>query len=106
MNNINHLSYSTCKKIYRKGIDYAVASKLGVIDDTSSRAADIGTMAHAMLLGGDPDWVVNDQFPDFRTKAAREWRDEQAANGKIIISEVDFAQISAISDAVKNENAE
>ncbi len=31
MDNINHFSYSMAKNIYRKGIDYAVALKLGVI---------------------------------------------------------------------------
>jgi len=34
MDNINHFSYSMAKNIYRKGIDYAVALKLGVIEKT------------------------------------------------------------------------
>jgi hypothetical protein len=96
--NIDHLSYSTAKKIYRKGIDYGLGTKLGLITETYGKAADIGTMAHALVLGGDPDWIVNNQFKDFRTKAAQEWRDAQT---QIIINEKEFEQIEKIADAIK-----
>jgi len=69
---IHHLSYSTAKKIYRKGIDYALGTKLGLIEETFGKAADIGVMAHALVLGGEPEWVVS-EFDNFRTKAAQEW---------------------------------
>ncbi len=96
-NNIDHLSYSTAKKIYRKGIDYALGTKLGLIEETYGKAADIGTMAHALVLGGDPDWIVS-PFDNFRTKAAQEWKAEQT---QIIITEKEFQQIETIADAIK-----
>jgi hypothetical protein len=97
-NNIDHLSYSTAKKIYRKGIDYAMGTKLGLIDETYSKAVDIGTMAHAMVLGGDPQWVVS-PYSNFRTKESQEWRDAQTVP---IITDTDFEQICKIADAVKS----
>lgn len=95
--NIDHLSYSTAKKIYRKGIDYALGTKLGLIDETYGKAADIGTMAHALVLGGEPDWVVS-EFDNFRTKAAQEWKANQT---KIVITEADFKQIVDVAEAIK-----
>ncbi len=95
--NIEHLSYSTCKKIYRKGIDYALATKLGLIDESYGKAADIGTMAHALVLGGDPDWIVS-PYDNFRKKEAQEWKANQT---KIVITETEFKQIENIADAIK-----
>lgn len=95
--NIDHLSYSTCKKILNKGVDYALGTKLGLIDETYGKAADIGTMAHALVLGGEPEWVVS-PYSDFRTKEAKEWKAEQT---KIIIKESEFDTICAIADAIK-----
>lgn len=94
--NIDHLSYSTAKKIYRKGIDYALGTKLGLIEETYGKAADIGTMAHALALGGEPDWIVS-EFENFRTKAAQEWKANQT---KIVITENDFKQIEAVAEAI------
>lgn len=54
-------------------------------------------MAHALVLGGEPDWVVS-EFDNFRTKAAQEWKANQ---DKIVISETDFQQIVNIADAIK-----
>lgn len=46
------------------------------------QAADIGTYAHALLLEGDlPSLEVLD-FPDYRTKAAKEARDIAYADGR------------------------
>lgn len=96
LENIHHLSYSTAKKIIRKGVDYALGTKLGLIDETWGKAADIGTMAHAIVLGGDPNWIVS-PYENFRTKAAQEWKAEQTAT---IITEADFIQIEKIADAI------
>lgn len=95
--NIDHLSYSTAKKIYRKGVDYALGTKLGLVDEAYGKAADVGTMAHALVLGGEPDWVVSD-FENFRTKEAQSWKANQT---KIVITEKDFQQITQIADAIK-----
>lgn len=97
---IDHLSYSTCRKIYRKGVDYAIATKLGKIDEPTTKALDVGTMAHAMVLGGDPYWIVS-PFDNYRTAEARKWRDEQLASKALIISETEFDQAGKIADAIK-----
>lgn len=98
--NLQHLSYSTAKEIYRKGVDYAVAEKLGKVQKTYGKSVDIGTLAHAMVLGGDPNWVVN-PFDSFRTAEARKWRD--SVDDKVmIISEDEFEQAGKIADAIKN----
>jgi len=94
--NIHHLSYSTCKKIYRKGIDYALGTKLGLIDESYGKAADIGTMIHAYSLGGNPEWIES-PYDNFRTKAAQEWRSEQT---KIILTRAEIVQIEKTALAI------
>lgn len=96
LTNIDHLSYSTCKKILNKGIDYALGTKLGLIEETYSKAADIGTMIHALALGGEPEWVVS-PYDNYRTKEAQAWKAEQT---KIIITEKDMEQIITVYEAI------
>lgn len=96
--NVDHWSYSSAKLIYRKGIDYAVAERLGIIKKTYGKAVDIGQLAHAHLLGGEQEFVVN-PYPDFRTKEAREWRDSQTLP---IISEEEFEAITTVVDRIKS----
>lgn len=98
MDNINHFSYSMAKNIYRKGIDYAVALKLGVIEKPTSRALDLGTLVHAHLLGGKQEFVVK-QYSDYRSKEAREWRDAQVLP---IIDESEFETICTIAERIKS----
>lgn len=98
MKNINHFSYSMAKNIYRKGIDYAVALKLGVIEKPASKALDLGKLVHSHLLGGEQEFVVK-KYPDYRTKEARDWRDAQTLP---IIDEADFEVICTVADRVKS----
>lgn len=91
-------SYSSMKKILDSGIDYAVAGKLGMLPEPQSQYIDLGQLAHMIILGGDDTFAIS-EFVDFRTKAAREWRDEQLAAGKNIITKDQFA---AASEIVKN----
>lgn len=48
----------------------------------NGQAADIGTYAHALLLEGELPSLLPLDFPDFKTKAAREARDAAYAEGK------------------------
>ena len=91
-------SYSSMKKIIDSGIDYAVAGKLGMLPPPQSPYIDLGQLAHMIILGGDDTFAVS-EFPDFRTKLAREWRDEQLALGKNIITNEQF---TAATEIVKN----
>ena len=54
---------------------------LGSREDDSTPRSDLGSAAHAMLLGGDP--VVYVDAKDWRTKAAQEARKEIRAQGGI-----------------------
>lgn len=96
--NVNHWSYSSAKNIYHSGIDYAVGLKLGLIEKTYGKAVDIGKLAHAHLLGGEQEFVVK-QYPDYRTKEAREWRDAQTLP---IIDEAEFETICTIAERIKS----
>jgi hypothetical protein len=54
------------------------------VNDESSRF-DIGTMAHALLLENDNSRLVTIEADDWRTKDAKEARDEARAAGKLPI---------------------
>jgi len=63
-----------------------------------------GQLVHALALS--PDTVESEflvsPFEDYRTKAAREWRDEQKAAGKNVIKEADFTIAKQIVDCIAN----
>ena len=52
-------------------------------ESEDSTETDIGKIAHAMLLEGDESKLVIVDAPDWRTKAAKEGRDQARADGKI-----------------------
>lgn len=91
-------SYSQMKVILDSGIDYAVAKKRGILPPPKSAAIDLGQLAHMLILGGEDQFALS-EWPDYRTKAAREWRDAQEEDGKIVISK---DQWSAVEQIVKN----
>lgn len=88
-------SYSSMKVILDSGIDYAVAAKRGDLGEPQSKAIDMGQLVHMIVLGGKDTFAIS-EFPDFRTKAAREWRDEQLEAGKNIITQDMFDEASEI----------
>jgi len=94
--NIDHLSYSTCKKIYRKGIDYALGTKLGLIDETYGQAADIGNIIHNLVLGGTFQWTVS-PYKDFKSNEAKEWKANQVG---AIIKESELEGIKKVAVAI------
>lgn len=62
----------------------------------------IGSLTHADLLGeGDVNRFVQSPFDSFRTKAAREWRDEQEASGRIVVNEQQLTEVMACYDSVR-----
>jgi hypothetical protein len=88
-------SYSQMKVILDSGIDYAVANKRGMLPGPKSPAIDLGQLAHMMILGGKDQFALS-EFSDYRTKAAREWRDSQEEQGKIVISQSQWKDIEQI----------
>lgn len=94
-------SYSAMKKILDSGIDYAVGARMGLTPKPDSTAIDLGQLVHQMVLGGEEQFAIC-EFPDFRTKAARDWRDLQLALGKIVISQDQMAAAEKIIEHIKN----
>lgn len=88
-------SYSSMKTILDSGIDYAVAAKRGDLEAPSGKFIDLGQLVHMIVLGGDDTFAIS-EFPDFRTRAAREWRDTQIEAGKNIITQQMFDDASKI----------
>lgn len=91
-------SYSSMKKILDSGVDYAVAAKQGDLGEPQSPFIDLGQLAHMLILGGEDTFTIC-EFPDYRTKAAQTWRDEQIALGKNIITQEQF---KAAAQIIKN----
>lgn len=64
--------------------------RLGNRGRSESSRADLGTIAHGLLLEDDKSRVVVIKADDWRTKAAKEQRDEARAAGKVPILEKDM----------------
>lgn len=94
-------SYSQMKVILDSGIDYAVAAKQGKIPKPASKAIDLGQLAHMFVLGGDPDAFVVSPYADFRTKEARNWRDEALEACRVIVTQEQYDAIGAIVDNIE-----
>lgn len=70
-----------------------------------SDAFDFGKAVHALLFD-DQDEIaklVTSPFDDFRKKEAREWRDEQWSEGRIIITDAVMDSIRGIHAALARE---
>lgn len=94
-------SYSSMKLIIDSGIDYAVAAKNGDLGSPSGKFIDLGQLVHMIILGGEDTFAIS-EFTDFRTKAAREWRDAQIEAGKNIITQAMFNEASEIVSNIEN----
>lgn len=68
---------------------------------SNSGTADIGTYAHAMLLEGGISSLVVIDAEDWRTKAAKEARDQAYADGKTPILQKKVASVEAMVAAAK-----
>lgn len=71
-----------------------------------SSKMDIGTFAHAMLLEGGHDGLVVVEADDWRTKAAKDKRDEARAAGKLPILAHKLPEVEAMVTAAKEYLAE
>lgn len=89
-------SYSQMKVILDSGIDYAVAAKMGMLPKPASKAIDIGSMVHQVVLGGEESYVIS-PYDNFRTKEAQEWKKEQTEAGKIILTATEELMIKDIA---------
>lgn len=74
-----------------------------------TKAMDLGTLIHSAIL--DPN-IPLDQiasvspFPDFRTKAAQEWRDDQRVMGRMITTDEEIAIASGCQQVFYEDYAQ
>lgn len=71
-----------------------------------SQAMIVGSAFHCLTLEPhtfDDEFVVNKQFADFRTKLAKEWKAEQIASGKDVLTLAEYENVQRMVDAVRND---
>lgn len=70
------------------------------IEQSTSDALDFGKAVHCLLLGDevfDEKFIVRpDAFPDYKTKAAKEWRDASRKQGLTIVTKDQLQKIRLI----------
>lgn len=71
-------------------------------DDFNSDAADAGTILHKMLLGKGAD-IVEIDAPDWRTKAAKEAREEARTAGKVPVLAEKLAELHECAKAARRQ---
>jgi len=64
------------------------------------RCFEFGTAAHQMILGAGPQ-IALVAAPDWRTKAARDARDEARRGGQVPLLPSEFSQVQAMADAIR-----
>lgn len=86
------VSAGLCKTILGKSVYHAYIwhPKTGRRQINLTEATDIGDVCHHMLLGGSEGFEVTSEFENYKTKAAREWRDDIRRRGKVPMLEKDF----------------
>lgn len=75
--------------------------RLGSAEREESKAADVGTAAHAMLLQNDETTLCVIEAKDFRTKAAQEARDDAYAAGLTPILADKMTEVRAMVKAAR-----
>lgn len=79
---------------------YYAHPKLGAEPDTDSPAKDDGVSLHQMLLGAGADLVPLD-FPDWRTKAAQEARDDVRKAGAVPLLRARYDALRRAAEAMR-----
>ena len=74
-----------------------------------TKAMDLGTLIHSAIL--EPETALTDiasvsPFPDFRTKAAQEWRDDQREMGRMIVTDADIRAASGCEQVFSEDYAQ
>ena len=74
-----------------------------------TKAMDLGTLIHSAIL--EPETALTDivsvsPFPDFRTKAAQEWRDDQREMGRMIVTDADIRAASGCEQVFAEDYAQ
>lgn len=103
---VNNRGLSQSKiKMYKLDPNYMYRSCISgelVRDDTE--AFKIGREVDSILTEMDKsqNTVINTMWPDFKTKAAREWKANLMAQGKTVVSQKEYDKIMATAIAVQS----
>jgi len=75
------------------------------VESQPTAAMNLGSVVHAITLEPDKtaDVFVVSEYDSFRTKEAREWRDQKAAEGLIVLSEKDYLAAAAMAHRATEE---
>ena len=71
------------------------------LDPKTSDAMDMGTAVHQLLLRDDR--VDTHDYPDYRTKNAREWRDEVRSRGRIPMLDHQWERANSVANAIREQ---
>ena len=99
------LSNSIARKLIRQSpmhAHYAHPRLGGGAFSGGSKAMDDGTILHALLLGKGGEFVEIDA-PDWRTRAAKEARDDVRASGKVAVLAHALEALRATADAARKQ---
>lgn len=91
-------NWSTLKHILTSPAHYRAA--VTAEKRAPSAAMRVGSLADALLFGTDAAQYVASVYDDFRTKAAQEWRREQEAAGRVVVSAGEYEAATRIAHAV------
>lgn len=69
----------------------------------STSAQSFGTIVHALVLG-QPVMAVVNEYPDFRSKEAREWKVAQEGFGLTVVKAEDMARAQEVAAAVRDNS--
>lgn len=78
--------------------------RIGGKSRESTAAMDTGSLIHAILAGSQDEISVG-AFDDFRTVAAKTWRDDTRAMGKIPVLAADYAEAQIAAGYVRTRAA-
>lgn len=73
-------------------------------EQEETKALATGTIIHQMVLSGEERIDVLN-YPDYRTKAAQQARDESLANGRIPVKEGDYDTLQQIAESLRLQMA-
>lgn len=101
------LTQSLCKILLERSPQHAfiASSSLNpMFEPDSDPKFDLGNVAHQMLLGRGKDIEVLD-FPDWRTKAAKEAREAAVSEGRVAVLTEQFKRAADMVEAARKQIA-
>lgn len=98
------LSSGVLRTLLGKSIEHAALehAKLGGASKEQTPAMGLGSIVHALLAGESSDLVVG-TYDNYKTAAARDWRDSIEASGKTPVLERDLDDARPIVKAVQDK---